>query len=123
MVTARPGHSLPELIVAMTLMAATMAGVASTAVLGARWTTDAGLRQRALVVAGMVVDSLAGMAETPSPGEVVRPPPGLTVRWGVEPLADMGAARLRVAVLRGDEQRILAELHGLWVAPLPGPLP
>jgi type II secretory pathway pseudopilin PulG len=139
MVTGRRGHSLPELIVALTLLGATLAGVASTAVLGSRWTTDAVMRQRALTLAESVLDSLVGSPGMPGSGEVTDLAPPWVVQWAVEPLTDTGAARVRVtvavphsvtaahskttahSVTAGD--RPLAELHGLWIPPLPGPLP
>lgn len=123
MVTVRPGHSLPELIVALTLMGATLAGAASTALLGSRWTADAVARQRALGFGEATLDSLARHAEMPGPGEVVDAGTGWVVAWAVDRLDGADAARLRVTVMAGPAGQPLAELVRVWIPPVPGPLP
>ena len=77
---ARPGHSLPELIVAMTFLGSTLVAVGGTAVLGARWTGSAATVQEAVRVAEHVVDSLAALPD-PAPGAT--DVAGLRVGWSV----------------------------------------
>ena len=79
---ASPGHSLPELIVTLVLLAACLGAVGSSAILGSRWTTRGVARQEAAVVAGAVMDSLLA-AEAVEPGVMRRA--GLIVRWKVVP--------------------------------------
>ena len=76
----RHGHSLPELVVAVTFLASTLVAVGGTAVLGARWTARAATVQGAIRVAEHVLDSLAVLAD-PEPGEALVE--RLHARWSV----------------------------------------
>ena len=73
-----PGHSLPELIVTLVLLATCLGAVSSSAILGSRWTSRGIARQQAAVMARAVMDSLLA-AEAVEPGERRRA--GLVVRW------------------------------------------
>ncbi len=75
------GHSLPELIVAVTFLAATLVAVGGTAVLGSRWTHRGARVQAAVRVAEGVLDSLAAVPEAGSGAGVFD---GLRVSWSVE---------------------------------------
>jgi prepilin-type N-terminal cleavage/methylation domain-containing protein len=122
-VTARRGHSLPELIVALTLLGVALAGTAGAAFMGSRWTTDGAARQEALSVAQAVADSLTGLPAAPGPGTVVWDGSGWIIQWDVEGVAAPEAAWVRVRVMTRAGDRSLAQLHALWVPPIPGPLP
>ena len=74
----RAGHSLPELIVAVTFLAATAAAVGNLAVFGARRTAEAVGRQHAVRTAEIVLDSLVA-APPAAVGGTVRG--GHAVRW------------------------------------------
>jgi len=74
----RAGHSLPELIVATTFLAATLVAVGGSALLGARWTDRAATRQRALWLAEQVLDSLATL---PGAGPGHADVEGLRLTW------------------------------------------
>jgi hypothetical protein len=100
---ARRGHSLPELIVATTFLAATLVAVGGGAVLGARWTDRAATVQRAVRVARGVLDSLAAASET-RPGS--RGIDGLRLMWTSD-----GDA-IRVEVSTGPERPPLVVLEG-----------
>jgi hypothetical protein len=119
----RAGHSLPELIVALTLLGATLAAASATALLGARWTHEAVLRQRALGVAEATLDSLSVLDWQPAAGERDLPDLAARVEWSVEGLVAGGGATVRVTVQAvGGTQgggSPIAELRGLWIPPLP----
>lgn len=102
MVTARPGHSLPELIVAVCFLGTSLAAVGASVVLGSRWALDATRRQEAVREAAAVLDSLA-MA--PGADDGTRTVSEMTVQWTVTgPL-------VRVTVADGSG-RLLTELEG-----------
>jgi hypothetical protein len=110
MVTPPPGRSLAELLVALTFLGCTLGAVGASTVLGTRWSADAVARQRALELAGMVLDSVTA-AEAPGPGTVSRD--GLTATWAVD-----GAA-VEVRVSRRPGEIALAELRGRIVPNVP----
>lgn len=115
----RPGHSLPELIVALTFLAVTLSAIASGAVVALRGTAEAVRRQEATTLALALLDSiLAG----PEPAAGRRDAPGFVAVWGT---SDGGPARgVSVNVRAPDEEggRTLARLQGVWI-PLPPALP
>lgn len=127
MVSRRRGHSLPELLVALTVLGTTLAGVATAALTGSRWTRDAALRQQALAVAEAALDSLLQLTAPPGSGREPIGAAGLTIAWESEPLAGEGLPRVLVTVRvldpggAGDSR--LPLLQGLWIPPVPGPLP
>lgn len=115
----RPGHSLPELIVAVTFLATSMVAVGGMAVLGGRWTARAVDRQEAVRLAGAVLDSVAGLGAASTGSAEAE---GFRVRWRV---ADGGAgdggtdegAGIRVVVSRGVDGPPLAVLWGRRLPP------
>jgi hypothetical protein len=109
-VTPPPGRSLAELLVAVTFLGCTLGAIGAATVLGARWSTDAVARQRALELAGMVLDSLT-VAEAPGPGAVSRG--GFTATWAVH------RAAVEVRVSRRPGETALAELRGRILPPVP----
>jgi Tfp pilus assembly protein PilV len=121
LVGAPAGHSLPELVVALTFLGASLTAMASAAVLASRWTGDAVDRQRALTVAEAVLDSLLELADPPEPGSA-----GIeawTAAWAVDSAGTPNARVVEVAAGRVDRSRPAVRVLGLWVAPLWGPLP
>jgi Tfp pilus assembly protein PilV len=126
---AWPGHSLPELLVALTFLAVTLAGMTSSAVLASRWTAEAVLRQRALSAAEAALDSLAALPDRPTAGARADADPPWLLSWEVEPVAAatgraaVGAAWLRVTVTLSGAVLPAAQLRGVWMALPPGPLP
>ena len=112
---ARAGHSLPELIVAVTFLSTTVVAVGGTAVLGARWTGRAVLRQEAVRRAAAILDSVA---TAPGPRSGQGSSGGLTSRWRV----DGGRGTIRVIVLPTAGGSVLVTLTGR-VAPTVPVLP
>lgn len=94
MVRRPPGHSLPELLVALVFLGATIPAVGTAAALAARWTTGAVARQEALALAAHTLDSVAA-AEVPASGTGAVGT--LRVRWWVGAPADSGRIRVQVA--------------------------
>lgn len=110
---ARHGHSLPELIVAVTLLGAAAGAVAASALLAARLTARAGARQEALALAAPVLDSLLGGG--PAPGS--RPAGAFELRW--ETAGEPPEVVLTARLAAGDT---LVVLRSAWI-PLPPRLP
>lgn len=81
MVTRRPGHSLPELIVTVTFLTAALAGVGASSLLGARWASAAVHQQEGVRRAGALLDSLVW---TPSPATGSRSDGHWRLRWVVD---------------------------------------
>lgn len=113
MVRRPAGHSLPELLVAMVFLGATIPAVGAAAALAARWTADAATRQEALAAAAQTLDSVAVVAAPASGAAVVG---ALSVRWWVGAAADSGRIRVEVADRAGAS---LATLTGLLHPILP----
>ena len=106
----RPGHSLPELMVAVVFLATTAAAVGSLALVGARRTAAAADRQVAVRTAEVVLDSV--LAEPPVvPGVATRGPH--VVRWTPE-----GASGARVTVT-GPAGGVRVTLYGRAARPVP----
>lgn len=110
MVTCRRGHSLPELIVTVAVVATLTGAVAASTLLGARWTAEAGARQGALARAATVVDSL--LPREPGAGSVVVD--GYRVAWEAE--GDTPDLVLHAIDPDGDT---LVTLRAAWVRPPP----
>lgn len=105
----RSGHSLPELIVAVTFLATTLVAVGGTAVVGARWTARGAATQEAIRIAGRVLDSLAVVpAAVGGTGEV----DGFVVVWSA------AGAGIRVEVRAGPDDPLVV-LEGAPVPDLP----
>ena len=100
----RTGHSLPELIVAVTVLAATVPAVGGMAVLAARVAGDAVARQEALRLGAEVLDSVADAGFT-TPGSRSRA--GIVADWSADPAP--GAFRVTVV---GTAGRTLLTLRG-----------
>lgn len=111
MVTLRRGHSLPELIVAVTFLGIALGCVGASSVLGARWAGDALRRQKAARVASAVLDSLAA---APSATSGSREDTRWRVAWSVD--ATEGPVRVTVDTPAG---RRLLELEGWRALPVP----
>lgn len=107
--TGRPGHSLPELIVAVMFLASSLVAVGASAVLGARWTAVAGARQDATRVAAAVLDSVAAIPAVSDGGRSID---GFRVRWTSGP-----EGVLVVRVFAGG--RFLVELAGVRLPTVP----
>ena len=73
----RTGHSLPEMIVTLAFLAATLGAVSAGALAAARTTAAAVDRQDALAVASAALDSLLT-------AEAIIPEAGQSGRWRVE---------------------------------------
>ena len=113
MVTARGGHSLPELIVTLLVVAAVTGAIGASTVLGARWTAQAGVRQEALAAASAVTDSL--LTGGPGQGGVVVD--GFLVVW--RPEGDRPELVVHATAPSGDT---LVTLRAAWL-PAPPVLP
>jgi Tfp pilus assembly protein PilV len=111
----RPGHSLPEVLVALTFLGASLTAMASTAVLASRWTGDAVGRQHALAVAEAVLDSLTGLPDAPQPGS--RDVEHWTIEWTVDSVGPARARMIRLTAGRAGRDPPLVQLRGVWVAP------
>lgn len=107
----RSGHSLPELIVAVTFLATTLVAVGGTAVLGGRWTGRAVKVQKATRLAAVVLDSLAAV---PAAGSGSRDVAGLRVAW-----RSVGSAGIRVQVSSGSGGPPLVVLEGARTPAVP----
>ena len=107
--SARPGHSLPELIVAVTFLGVALTGVGASSVLGARWAMDAVRKQEALRLAAATLDSLR---TAPNPGSGR----SRTGTWSVEWLMH-GDERVRVTVSSLDGRRF-SEIEGRRTPPI-----
>lgn len=111
--TGRGGHSLVELIVAMTFMGSAFAGISATALLGARWTAAAGARAEMVAVAASALDSILADSTPPLAGAGDRQ--RVHLRWAVA----RDSAATRVTVDAGTEAPALSlRLEGVW-APSP----
>lgn len=112
----RVGHSLAELIVAVTVLGVALGAVSATAVVGAGRTRDAALRQEAVRHAAAALDSLLA-APVAQDGE--RLLPGLHLYWTAR--GDDAAPDVEVTAIRSDG-RTLVRLAARWFPPEP-PLP
>lgn len=107
----RPGHSLSELIVAVTFLGVALGSVGASTHLGARWTADGLRRQDAFRAATATLDSVA---VAPHPASGFRETPRWRVEWTVQ--GDGGA--LTVTVETRDGER-LSRLEGRTVPAIP----
>jgi Tfp pilus assembly protein PilV len=91
-VSARPGCSLVEVVVAMTLLAVTALGVAATALVAVQSFTSAELQERTLREAEQVLDSLVALPAYHAGVRAVGP---ARIRW---PASDTtGAVQVMIA--------------------------
>lgn len=110
----RPGHSLVELIVALTLLGGSLVAMSATTLLSVRRTRDAVHLQEATGLATALMDSLLAGPD-PRPG-ISRGAWG-SIIWEVDEAATGRVVRMRVGV--APDGRTTAELHGLWIPPAP----
>lgn len=122
MVSGRRGHSLAELVVAMAILGASLAGMAAVPVVGSRRAGEAVLLQRAVTLAGEVLDSLAALGDAPTSGRRDPAAPGLVAEWEVRARA-AGSSTVLVRVHRATAADTIATLDGLWIPAPPGPIP
>jgi prepilin-type N-terminal cleavage/methylation domain-containing protein len=115
----RPGHSLPELLVALVILGAAMAGISSTTMLANRWTGDAVLRQRAVAAAVAVLDSLSSLPDPPVAGSRAIPAASLLLEWDGESGAETSAVTIHVSVRSATTGTMLTVLNGTWSRPTP----
>lgn len=110
---ARAGHSLPELIVAVSLLGVCLGAAGATAVLGSGRTGAGVLRQEAVRGAAAVLDSLLA-ADLVRPGER---------RWGRVRLAWELTHRAEAphvqVIATGPADEPLAQLSAPWFPPPP----
>lgn len=111
---ARPGHSLVELIVALTLLGGSLAAMSATTLLSVRRTRDAVQLQEATGLAIALMDSLLAEPE-PRPG-MSRGAWGSIV-WEVDGVATGRLVRMRVGI--APDGGTTVELRGLWIPPAP----
>lgn len=110
---ARAGHSLPELIVAVTLLGVCLGAAGATAVLGSGRTGAGVLRQEAVRGAAMVLDSLL-TADPVLPGE--RRWGRVHLVWSLSPA--IGAPSVEV-IATGPADEPLVRLSAPWFPPPP----
>lgn len=114
---ARRGHSLVELMVALTLLAGSLASISATTHLSLRRTQDAVQLQEAGALALAVMDSLLA---DPDPRAGSGTGDWGTMRWEAEATEGGRVLRVRVGSLRDD--RTVAEVESFWV-PVPPIVP
>ena len=112
----RPGHSLPELIVALTFLAVTLSAIASGSVVALRATAEAVRRQEASALGLALLDSIiAG----PEPVAGRRDAPGLVAEWAIGDAGPVRDVSLTLRLPDEDGGRPLVRLQGVWIAPPP----
>ncbi len=87
----RTGHSLAELIVAVTVLGVGLGSVSGAGVFALRRTDDALQRERAVILAVATLDSLAALA-APAAGDL--DVSGIRLQWVVDPAEGGGDIRL-----------------------------
>ena len=122
----RTGHSLVELIVAMTVLGVGLASTGAASVYALRQSSDALLKERAVAVGVATLDSLT-LSPAPADGAVRRP--DLDVRWVVQAAPRGGTITLQVSPagaprwVRQFRARYLAPVPALPPGPGPAPPP
>lgn len=102
--TARPGLSLVEAIVALTLLAIGLLGALATQVMAARLLREAEARASAINLAGAILDSLAAVPN-PSPGE--RRDNRYLARWSTTPANELARIEIEIEYHDGTARREL----------------
>jgi Tfp pilus assembly protein PilV len=120
-IAARPGHSLPELLVTLAFLGASLTAMASASVLASRWTGDAVARQWVVAVAEAVLDSLTSLPEPPMDGSMAVDQG--TIEWSIDPVGFGEARSVEVTATGAGRGPAPLQLRGLWIPPLLGPLP
>ena len=110
----RPGHSLPELVVALVFVAVAFAAIAAGTLLAYRSTVGAARRQHAVVLAAALLDSLLAAPELVA-GHGTRD--GIRTDWRATAAA--GGAVVVVIATTDPGAAGLARLEGFWLPPAP----
>lgn len=100
----RPGLSLVEMVVALTLLAIGLLGALGTQLIAARSLREAEARTGAIDLAATIIDSLQGVPD-PLPGE--RREGRYQVLWSVEPGGGISRIEVRVEYHDGRADREL----------------
>jgi len=111
---SRHGFSLPELVVAMTVLGVGVLGAAATAALAARLLREAAARETAVAAAALVMDSLLE-ASSLEPGE--RDVDRARIRWRIHGSGE--AARIDMTVEFQDGTRTRRIELAAWHVPPP----
>lgn len=112
---ARPGLSLVEAIVALTLLAVGLLGALATQVMAARLLREAEARAGAISFAGAVLDSLTAIPN-PSPGE--RHDTRYLARWSTAPGDELTRIEIEIEYHDGTARREL-RFEIMHAPPLP----
>ncbi|HUG41474.1 MAG TPA: hypothetical protein VMM12_13385 [Longimicrobiales bacterium] len=110
----RSGHSLAELLVALSFLGATLGAIASGTVVAARTTAGAVHRQHGLSAAAAALDSVLA---APDPASAADRQPGIILVWTVAP--ERHGRVVRVRALDAGSGAGLADLEGFWIAAPP----
>lgn len=111
----RPGHSLVEMVVALTFLGASLAAITAAGVLSTRRTLDAIRLQEATALAAAILDSVAA-GTAPVAGER-RSPWGL-LEWDVRS-SESGSSRVGVRLRGPGVTDTLDLVLGGWIPPAP----
>lgn len=111
------GHSLVELMVALTLLGISLAAISATTVLSVRRTQDAVHFQEATALGLALLDSLLA---DPDPRSGTGPGEWGAIHWEVRDTVVGRLVSVRVGARR--DHRTVAEFGGLWI-PTPPPFP
>lgn len=111
---SRMGHSLVELLVALTVLGVGLGSVSAANVFAMRSTNDALLRERAVVLAAATLDSLTAL---PVPAGGTRHVSGIRMEWLVDASTDGGDIHL--SAWPEGSRRWTERLHARFLAPMP----
>lgn len=111
---SRTGHSLVELIVAMTVLGTGLGSVGAATLFAMRRTDDALLQERAIILGVATLDSLSAL---PAPVDGVLRLPGIEVSWVVEVGSDGG--EIRLSATSTASQRRVWRFRARYMAPVP----
>lgn len=110
----RRGHSLVELLVALTVLGVGLGAVSAASVFAMRSTNDALLRERAVILGVGTLDSLTALR---APGGGTRHVSGIRMEWVVDASTDGGDIHL--SAWPESSRRWTERLHARFLAPLP----
>lgn len=110
----RAGHSLAELIVAVTVLGVGLGSVSGASVFALRRTNDALQRERAVILAVATLDSLAALA-APASGELHVS--GIRLQWVVDP--GPGGGDIRLWAMPAEARRWVEHFHARFLVPAP----
>lgn len=110
----RPGHSLAEMIVAMSVLGVGLGSIGGASVFAMRRTDEALLKEQAVVLAMATLDSLTAL---PAPGDGSLQMPGIQVRWVVQAGDDGGDIQLSTVATASP--RWVHRFHARFLGPVP----